>query len=71
MQALDHNDAVKALGDWQLNQACKAPVSFLTLARSSTSRAAIAAGSGITSLQKKSVLIKVAQAIGLSGIIQV
>lgn len=71
MQALDHNEDVEALFAWQLHQACKRRVSFRELALSSTARAAIAAGIGITSLQKRAVLIKAAQALGFTGLITV
>lgn len=72
-QQQDQSDAaaVKAFGDWQLHQACRIPVSFRALAMSSTSRAAIAAASGISSLQRKGVLIKAAGATGLTGLITV
>ena len=71
MQALNQNDVVEALTAWELRQACKVPVSFRSLAMSSTSRAAIAAGSGITSQQRMGVLLKAAQALGMTGIIEV
>jgi hypothetical protein len=54
-----------------IHLACQREVSFATLARSSTSRCAIAAASGITSVARIGTLIKAADDIGFKGVITV
>ena len=70
-EGLERNEARRALTDWMIQQACRVPVSFRDLAMSSPSRCAVAAASGINSLQRRAVLLKVASAIGLTGIVEV
>lgn len=64
-------DAIPPMTAWLIQRACKREVSFATLAKSSTSRCAIAAASGITSAARIGVLMNAARAIGLSGVVSV
>lgn len=53
----------------RIHMACKREVSFAALARSSTSRCAIAAASGISSGDRIGVLMNAAKALGFQGIL--
>lgn len=71
MAELPKKEEIPAVTAAYIYLACKREVSFATLARSSTSRCAIAAASGITSAARISVLLKSAKALGFDGLITV
>jgi hypothetical protein len=57
--------------EMRINMACKREVSFATLAKSSASRSAIVAGSGIASAARAGALLKAAAVLGFTGIITI
>jgi hypothetical protein len=62
-------DPIPPLTAARIYMACKREVSFATLAKSSTSRCAIAAASGISSADRVGVLLNGAEVLGFKGIL--